>query len=210
MPPSLEGKERNRGYMADYQKMNRVMQQLGFPASLIQRVNADFTQARCGDKKTHAAFLRHACDVLDEALQAQEISFVLYRDLMDANGCCKCGKREKDTRALGKAMAGQPLCEKIAALARVPNMIAPRLAQDGTLLLEMHCSDGKGFYCSCGNIRIPQTEKRLSKHYCMCCAGHFRFHYQHALGERLELVEVVSSPLASLGAEPFIARFRIL
>lgn len=196
--------------MANYSKMNRVMRALNFPQALVDRVNADYTEDRCKDRKTHTAFLSHACDVLDEAVETGEIPFALYRDMMDANGCCKSGQREKETKAIGRAMAGKPLQERLEALAGGLYMMAPWLDEDGTILLKMHCTDGKGFYCSCGNIRIPQTEKTLSRNYCMCCAGHFRYHYQNALREKLELVEIVSSPLASMGQEPFVARFRII
>lgn len=196
--------------MASYEKMNRAMVDLGFPQPLIERVNAGYNQEAVRDKALHAAFLRRSCEILDEAVARGEIPFSLYRDLMDANACCKTGKRLKAIRALGREMAGRPLPERIQALAEVQYMIAPQLDQDGTLLTEMHCTNGRGFYCSCGAISQPQTERTLSKSYCMCCAGHFRFHYQKALGIKLELVEVISSPLATLGKEPFRARFRIV
>lgn len=196
--------------MADFSKMNSTMGKLQVGQALINRVNGGFTKENCKNRKTHASFLRHACDMLDEAMASGELSFAQYRDLMDANACCKTGQRDKETKALGREMAGKALSEKLRALHDVSNMMAPRLDADGTILVEMHCTDGRGFYCSCGSIRIPQNEKRLSKHYCMCCAGHFRYHYQNALQEKLELVEIISSPLDTMGEKPFLARFRVV
>ena len=33
--------------------------------------------------------------------------------------------------------------------------------------------------------------------YCLCCAGHFRFHYQKALGIKLRVKKIVSSAFDS-------------
>lgn len=196
--------------MASYAQMNAHMLKLCFPQSLIARVNAAYTAEACKDRKTHASFLRHACDVLDEAMARGELPFSLYRDLMDANACCKGGSRDRETKAIGREMAGRSLQEKLDALKVARNMMAPYMDDDGTILVKMHCTNGKNFYCSCGAIHIPHNEGRLSKHYCMCCAGHFHHHYQNALQEKLELVEIVSSPLESMGEQPFIARFRVI
>jgi len=47
-----------------------------------------------------------------------------------------------------------------------------------------------------------QLAHPVSKTYCYRCAGHFRFHYQIALGVNHRTKDVVSSTLNSLQKEP--------
>ena len=46
--------------------------------------------------------------------------------------------------------------------------------------------------------------------YCLCCAGHFRFHYEKALGVKLRVKQVVSSNINSGAKEPCVFLFQIM
>jgi len=56
--------------------------------------------------------------------------------------------------------------------------------------------------CPCPVFQGQEPKGPVFLTYCYCCAGHFRFHYQIALDWKLVTRAVVSSALASLGAEP--------
>jgi hypothetical protein len=47
-----------------------------------------------------------------------------------------------------------------------------------------------------------ELKEPVSITYCYCCAGHFRHHYQNALGIKLKTKKVISSVLNSLGKKP--------
>lgn len=57
------------------------------------------------------------------------------------------------------------------------------------------------YACGCSNFRRLKRDYPVSKTYCCCCGGHFKYHYEIMLGVKLELIEVVSSPLDSDGKE---------
>jgi hypothetical protein len=61
--------------------------------------------------------------------------------------------------------------------------------------------DGK-FKCACPNFNKLKDIPTVSSTYCLCCAGHFRYHYQNMLGVKLKTKEIVSSPLDSDGNNP--------
>lgn len=46
--------------------------------------------------------------------------------------------------------------------------------------------------------------------YCLCCAGHFMFHYQKALNIKLRVKKVVSSIINSEGKEPCVFIYEIV
>lgn len=50
----------------------------------------------------------------------------------------------------------------------------------------------------------------VSRNYCVCCAGHFKHHYEIMLGVKLKTIEIVSSPLDSNGENPCVIKFAIV
>ena len=90
-------------------------------------------------------------------------------------------------------------------------MGTPVLNADGTITVRaVSYSDGEKFLCACPNFNGVKRESSVSRSYCFCCAGHFKFHYEILLGVTLRTVEISSSPLDTDGKEPCVIRFAIL
>ena len=132
--------------------------------------------------------------------------------LMDSNGCCKSHTaREKASKEFAKNNANKTIEEKIPLISSVKNMGVPRLTEDGKLyILAVQYLKGERFRCACPSINTGRKEEvPLSETYCMCCAGHFRYHYQIMLGCKLKLDRVLTSPLNSDGKDPCSFVFEI-
>ncbi len=145
-------------------------------------------------------------EVLDRRVDRQSLIAI-----MDNNACCRAKTaREKTSKAFAKA--GLSLQEKLALIPQVKNMGIPRLTEDGKLhILAVQYQRGDKFRCPCPSINTNRKkEEPLSRSYCLCCAGHFRFHYQIMLDCQLKLCSVASSPLDSDGQEPCAFLYEIL
>jgi hypothetical protein len=147
-------------------------------------------------------------DKMDELLTPEQCMAV-----MEKQGCCKTGTRDKDCRAFAKEHGGKSLDEKVKLLSGVQWMMSPVLEGDTITVTWGGHQNGKHqgkTTCSCGTIARLQQPFTVSKTYCGCCAGHFRYHYQNALGVKLRLKEIVSSPLDSNDENPCSIRFEIV
>ena len=147
------------------------------------------------DKKQKAAFFTQAVQCMDEVLDA-----VTCHDIRDACACSKGGYRLKAVQKLAQEYAGCSLAEKVAALNQVTHMGKPALNPDGSITAGI--GEKGGFECPCPVFNGSGVQEPVSLTYCYCCAGHFRFHYQIALGVKLETKAVLSSALNSLRTEP--------
>ena len=134
--------------------------------------------------------------------------------IMEQQGCCKSGQRDKDCKAFAVEHEGKTLQEKLALLSNVPYMMSPRLNEDGTITVTyggyqngVHTGNTT---CSCGSIKKLKQPFSLSPTYCGCCAGHFLYHYQNALGVKLKLVQINSSPLNTNGEKPCSFTFAVV
>jgi hypothetical protein len=145
-------------------------------------------------KATRAAFFAQAIRRMDELLDSETCHAV-----REACACSKGGWRLKAVQKIAKDYAGQPLAAKIAALNQVTHLGKPVLNADGTLTAQI--GEIGGFDCPCP-VFEGQTHQPVSITYCYCCAGHFRFHYQIALGLKLKTLSVQSSALATESTEP--------
>lgn len=157
-------------------------------------------------KNERAEYFRRAMKILDEKVAPEEIT-----PMMDYNGCCKSGARDKASKAFAKQNADKTLAEKVELVFGVKNMGKPCLTDDNMLLIHaVNYFDGERYRCPCPNFNSSIKYLDTSKTYCKCCSGHFRYHYQIMLGVKLELVEVVSSPLGSNGKEPCAFLYKIV
>lgn len=134
--------------------------------------------------------------------------------VMEKQGCCKTGQRDRDCKAFALEHADKPLEEKLKLLSGVPYMMTPRLNGDGTITVEFGgyqngVHSGKTT-CSCGSIKKLRQPFSVSPTYCGCCAGHFLYHYENALNLKLRLKEIVSSPLNTNGEKPCKFVFEII
>lgn len=94
------------------------------------------------------------------------------------------------------------------AIGQVTHMGNPVLNENGTITAGIGTEGG--FPCPCPIFDGVAPERPVSKTYCYCCAGHFRYHYQIALGRRLKTQAVASSALESQRKEPCRFVFEIL
>ena len=128
------------------------MRKLGIPEEIISQFDCS------GNKKGNPPEPTiEFIDLMDKLLTKEQCLAV-----MEEQGCCKGGKRDKDCKAFGKEHAKKPLAEKLALLSGVEYMMAPRLNDDGTITIEWGghqngVHTGKTT-CSCGAIKkLKQT-----------------------------------------------------
>jgi hypothetical protein len=134
--------------------------------------------------------------------------------IMEKQGCCKGGQRDKDCKAFALEHADKPFSEKLALMSSIQYMMSPCLNDDGTFTItfggyQNGVHTGKTT-CSCGSIKKMKQPFFVSPTYCGCCAGHFLYHYQNALGVKLKLKEINSSPLNTNGEKPCKFTFEVL
>ncbi|MDR0928381.1 MAG: hypothetical protein LBM74_01545 [Oscillospiraceae bacterium] len=180
-----------------------AMQKAGIPQSVIDQF--DFSPAFHDRNPQERLAIIETMDTL--LTQEQRMA------VMEQQGCCKSGQRDKDCRAFAKAYGIKPLAEKVKLLSGVQWMMNPVL--EGNTLTVTFGGHQNGVHqgkntCSCGTIRHLRQPFTVSKTYCACCAGHFRYHYQNALGVKLRLKEIVSSPLDTHGEMPCSMRFEVM
>jgi hypothetical protein len=143
-------------------------------------------------KRPH--FFIHAMRVMDETL-----SFRTRCDVRGACGCSNGGWREREMRRIARECKGGSVADRIKAIGQVRYMGDPILHEDGTI--SGGVGSAGGFDCPCSVFRGWKYEEPVPSTYCLCCAGHFRYHYQIALGVKLKVKEVISTALASKRGE---------
>jgi hypothetical protein len=134
--------------------------------------------------------------------------------IMEKEGCCKGGQRDKDCKAFAKEHKDKSLAEKLKLISGIQYMMSPVLNDDGSFTITMS-GHQNGVHtgtttCSCGAIKKLRQPFSGSPTYCGCCAGHFLYHYQNALSVKLRLKEIVSSPLNTSGEKPCSFTFEIV
>jgi len=186
-------------------KMKETMLKLKIPSEIMSQMEFDVQK----DDGTNPYIILPVIDKMDELLTREQVFAVMERQ-----GCCKSGKRDKDCKAFVKEHSDKTLEEKISLLPNIEHMMAPWLNDDGTMTVEWGgyqngVHSGKTT-CSCGAIKKLKQPFSVSDTYCGCCAGHFLYHYQNALGVKLKLKEINSSPLNTNGEKPCTFTFEIL
>lgn len=188
--------------MPTLKKIRDTMRKQKISGAIMEQM--DF-EADCNNPHTIIALI----DQMDALLTREQCL-----SIMEKQGCCKGGQREKDCKAFAEAHGDKPLAEKLALLSGIPDMMDPRLNDDGTVTVSfggyqngVHI--GKNT-CSCGSIKKLKQPFSVSPTYCGCCAGHFLYHYQNALGVKLKLKEIRSSPLNTNGEEPCSFVFEVI
>lgn len=146
-------------------------------------------------KEKRAAFFIQAVRRMDELLETE-----MCHQIRDSCACSKEGYRLKAVQKLAKEYESRTLEEKIHALNQVTHMGHPILNDGGTITA--HIGEEGGFPCPCSVFDRLELHEPVSVTYCYCCGGHFRFHYQIALGKKLVTKSVESSALESQGKRP--------
>ncbi|NLO47196.1 MAG: hypothetical protein GX111_02570 [Clostridiales bacterium] len=188
--------------MPDMKKIRESMQKQAVPEEIIDQF--DFSEVK-GYRPEPVLTL---IGKMDELLTKEQCLSV-----MEEQGCCKSGKRDKDCRAFAKEHAGKAIEEKLRLISSVEYMMIPQQNDDGTFTITMEgyqngVHTGKTT-CSCGLIKKLKQPFSVSPTYCGCCAGHFRYHYQNMLGVGIKLKDIISSPLNTNGEKPCQFLFEI-
>ncbi len=172
---------------------------------IIDRIyNGYETLKSSSPKNEKAAFFCRAQKILDEKADRTQLI-----ELMDFNACCKNGTRDKASKDFAKQYSSLPLSEKIKLISGVPNMGNPELIEKNMIKTGIYWKEGDLYRCPCPNFNGLKEVPQMPLSYCLCCAGHFRYHYQNMLRIKLLTHKIVSSPLNSLGKSPCEFIFRI-
>ena len=131
--------------------------------------------------------------------------------IMEEQGCEKY-EHEPHYSELMLKLNGKSIDERIDILNAMDiNKTAHyRINDDGTLsAFADHTRNGK-YICCCPIIHKLTKPATVSLTYCGCCSGHLKYHSEKALGVKLRLIEIVSSPISSNGEKYCEHRFAII
>jgi len=176
-------------------KFRKILEASGVDPAIAAKIMEGYEGITDKDRKRRPAFFVHAMQVMDELLD-----FETRYQIRDACACSKSGWREKAVRQIARDYKGRSLEERLAALGEVRYMGKPVLNPDGTITGGVGTQGG--FDCPCTSFKGWKYEEPVSPTYCLCCGGHFRHHYQIALGVKLRTKAVLSTILASQRGEP--------
>src|SRR5574344_911493 len=94
-------------------------------SKIINEINEDYENlVSSSPKKEKAKYFRRAMNIFDRSVDCKIVT-----ELMDYNGCCKTGAREKNLKAFAKENKDKTLEEKIALIKNVRNMGTPKLLE---------------------------------------------------------------------------------
>ncbi|WP_066498201.1 hypothetical protein [Abyssisolibacter fermentans] len=184
------------------------LRKLNIDEMIIEKImNVDYPRDKDNPKQDLANFMAVAMQKCEELLDYDTISEVMYD-----RACCKSGARLKNSRLFAKENKNKTLEEKLSLLGNVNYMGKPFLNKNGDIeTVAVGSYNISNMTCPCWHFNGAKPANSLMPlSYCKCCAGHFRFHYQKALGLKLRLKEVVSSILNSDGKSPCVFIYEII
>ena len=185
--------------MPHLERMKENLKKLGYPDELIEKI------IPATAKSEDPYDIIHAINQLDNLICPQQRLTV-----MEKEGCCKSGQRDKDCRNFGLLNKGKPLIDKVKGISLIKNMGNPILNDDGTITTGINWFEQGKFKCACPTVKKLKDNTSVPLTYCGCCAGHFLYHYQNMLGVKLRLKEIKSSPLTSHGELPCAFVFEVV
>jgi len=175
----------------NHERYENCLKSAGVNGDIIEQiVNAPY-QASENEKQDSANYCAAVIVKCDELLDFDTIA-----EAMLDRACCKDGFRLKNSEKVARRRARKSLEKKLDLLGKQKWMGRPQLTEDGDIFTG-HCA-GEGppeaLRCSCWCFEgaLPEQGKMPLNH-CLCCAGHFRHHYQTALGVKLRVKKIVSS-----------------
>lgn len=153
-------------------------------------INVTYTKSE-NEKQNNANFYAAAMRKCEELIDSDTLAEAMYN-----RSCCKTGFRLNNAKKLASENGDKTLSEKLELLGKLKYMGHPQLTKDGDIYTGYCAGSGTpdNLKCSCWQLGgcLPD-EGKMSVSYCLCCAGHFRYHYQIALGLKLRVKEVVTS-----------------
>lgn len=174
---------------------------------IIEEINQGYEElVSSSKKKLRAEYFKRAVDIMEENLKPMQL-----QEIMEFNSCCLGGKRIKASKTFAKENKNLSLKDKLKKIEEVPNMGRSVINDDGTITVHaVEYWTGDRYECGCSNFNKVKRDYDVSKAYCYCCGGHFKFHYEVMLGVKLRIKEVVSSPLDSKGKNPCVFLMEII
>ena len=191
--------------MPSVEKFRETLEKFNVDEEIISKINDGYEDiVDKSPKKMKAAYFKRALDIMTDNVDSQ-----IIHDIFEMNPCCTSGARKKASNLFAKEFAGCSLDEKLEKIGQ--NMGTPVRNEDGTLTVYAvsYYKDGR-FNCACPNFNNLKFDYSVSKDYCFCCAGHFKYHYEIMLGVTLKTIEIVSSPLDSNGRDACVIKFQII
>ena len=135
--------------------------------------------------------------------------------VMEEQGCCKDEKITAPFVEFRLKHKDKTVDEKIKLFDEIKSGHKPscNLNHDGTLSIFWDGWNSDKNQCVCHVIKRLYKNRggqiNVSKTFCGCCAGHVRNTFQCALGVKLRLKDIVSSPINSDGKEKCSFLFEI-
>jgi hypothetical protein len=176
------------------ERLRNALESHDVPPEVVDRMMEGYEGITDRSKAKRPAFFIQAMRVMDETLD-----FHKRCQVRAACGCSNGGWREKEMRRIAREYKGKGLAEHIEAIGQVRYMGFPILHEDGTISGGVGTQGG--FDCPCPVFHGWKYEEPVPATYCLCCGGHFQYHYQIALGVKLRLKEVLSTALESMRRE---------
>ena len=180
--------------MPKVNEMKKTMKEQGIPAELMAQI--EFPKPE-GNQPEEVLSLINQMDKLLTREQCLAI--------MEEQGCCKDEKVSAPFVAFGMKHADKTVAEKIKLFDEIKSGHRPpcHLNSDGTLSIYWDGWNHEKSQCVCHVIKRLYKNHggpvHVSKTFCGCCAGHARNTAQCALGVKLRLKDIVSSPISSNG-----------
>lgn len=193
--------------MPSIEKFKESLANFNVDENIISQINEGFDGiVSKSAKKTKAAYFKRAVDIMTKQMDNQKL-----QEIFEWNACCKSGARVKASKAFAKENADDSIEVKLEKIKYVPYMGTPIRNEDGTITVNaVSYFNGEKYLCACSNFNGLKYDYSVSKNYCFCCAGHFKYHYEIMLGVKLNTLEIVSSPLDSNGKNPCVIKFEII
>ena len=107
--------------MPSPKKIHQAMVEQGISEEIVSQF--DFNEPKGAPPEPILAII----DEMDQLLTKEQRLVV-----MEKQGCCKGGQRDKDCKAFAKKYMGKTTAEKLALMFEVENMVSPTLNNDGT------------------------------------------------------------------------------
>ena len=193
--------------MPSPEKFKESLEKFNVDQNVISQINEGYEDIISKTpKKIRAAYFKRAVDIMTRQVGAQKL-----QNVFEWNACCKGGAREKASKAFTKENAHNSLDEKLDKIKSVSNMGIPVRNEDGTITVNaVSYYNGEKYLCACSNFNGLKYDYSVSKNYCFCCSGHFKYHYEIMLGVKLKTLEIISSPLDSNGKNSCVIKFALI
>jgi hypothetical protein len=167
------------------------LKQAGISDDIIAEIMSVTYSHSKNEKQDNADFYAAALKKCDELLDFDTVAEAMFD-----RACSKGGYRLSNAKKIAKESKDKTLAEKLELLGQLKYMGHPQLTEEGDIFTGYCAGSGTldNLKCSCWQLSgcLPK-EGKMPLSYCLCCAGHFRYHYQIALGLKLRVKKVLTS-----------------